>query len=80
MKIIKILLLLIFTFFLTPLFSAEKSFVDWKKEFKIYALKNNISEETFNKVMTNVVFLPKVIKYDRFQPEFYEDTKTYISK
>jgi membrane-bound lytic murein transglycosylase B len=24
--------------------------------------------------------LPKVIEYDRFQPEFYEDTKTYISK
>ena len=30
--------------------------------------------------MSNVVYLPKVIKYDRFQPEFYEDTKTYISK
>jgi membrane-bound lytic murein transglycosylase B len=24
--------------------------------------------------------LPDVIKYDRYQPEFYEDTKTYISK
>ena len=30
--------------------------------------------------MTNVKFLPQVIKYDRYQPEFYEDTKTYISK
>ena len=30
--------------------------------------------------MTNVTYLPNVIKYDRFQPEFYEDTKTYISK
>jgi membrane-bound lytic murein transglycosylase B len=30
--------------------------------------------------MANVKFLPKVIKYDRYQPEFYEDTKTYISK
>ena len=30
--------------------------------------------------MSNVTFLPKVIKYDRFQPEFYEDTKTYIDK
>ena len=46
----------------------------------MYALKNNISEETFNKSMSHVVFLPKVIKYDRYQPEFYEDTKTYISK
>jgi membrane-bound lytic murein transglycosylase B len=30
--------------------------------------------------MTNVKFLPKVIEYDRFQPEFYEDTITYITK
>jgi membrane-bound lytic murein transglycosylase B len=30
--------------------------------------------------MSNVKFLPDVIKYDRYQPEFYEDTKTYISK
>ena len=30
--------------------------------------------------MSNVKFLPNVIKYDRYQPEFYEDTKTYISK
>ena len=50
------------------------------KSFKTYALKKNISEETFNNAMSDVVFLPKVIKYDRFQPEFYEDTKTYISK
>ena len=26
------------------------------------------------------MFLPKVIEYDRFQPEFYEDTRTYIKK
>ena len=30
--------------------------------------------------MSDVIFLPKVLKYDRFQPEFYEDTKTYIDK
>ena len=55
-------------------------FKGWKKKFKITALQNNISEETFDKVMKNTKFLPDVIKYDRFQPEFYEDTKTYISK
>jgi len=48
--------------------------------FKVYALEKKISEKTFNLAMSDVVFLPKVIKYDRFQPEFYEDTKTYISK
>jgi len=30
--------------------------------------------------MDKAVFLPKVIQYDRYQPEFYEDTKTYINK
>jgi Membrane-bound lytic murein transglycosylase B len=30
--------------------------------------------------MSNAKFLPKVIEYDRFQPEFYEDTFTYIKK
>ena len=30
--------------------------------------------------MSDLKFLPKVIEYDRYQPEFYEDTKTYISK
>jgi membrane-bound lytic murein transglycosylase B len=56
------------------------SFDKWLKNFKIHALKNNISESTFDMAMSDVVYLPNVIKYDRFQPEFYEDTKTYISK
>ena len=29
---------------------------------------------------SNTKFLPDVIKYDRYQPEFYEDTITYILK
>ena len=31
-------------------------------------------------IMSDAKFLPKVIEYDRFQPEFYEDTFTYIKK
>ena len=58
----------------------QSSFSQWLKNFKVRALENNISELTFDMTMSKVVFLPKVIKYDRFQPEFYEDTKTYISK
>ena len=30
--------------------------------------------------MDSAKFLPKVIEYDRYQPEFYEDTFTYIKK
>ena len=31
-------------------------------------------------IMSDARFLPKVIEYDRYQPEFYEDTFTYIKK
>ena len=79
MKIIKNFVILSFLL-ITTSSASEQTFSQWLKSFKLQALKNNISEETFDKTMSNVVFLPKVIKYDRFQPEFYEDTKTYISK
>ena len=58
----------------------QSSFLEWKKNFKIIALENNISEKTFDEVMEHVKFLPNVIKYDRYQPEFYESTKEYVSK
>tara|TARA_S200000501_G_C20850716_1_gene755567 strand:+ start:35 stop:1027 length:993 start_codon:yes stop_codon:yes gene_type:complete len=77
MKLIRLIFLLIF--FIIPVTYAD-NFTNWKSEFKKIALSNNISEDTFDLVMKNVKFLPKVIEYDRFQPEFYEDTKTYVSK
>ena len=80
MKINKILLLLSTYFIFIINTSYGSTFEDWKKEFKILALSKGISENTFKKVMKNAKFLPKVIEYDRYQPEFYEDTKTYISK
>ena len=80
MKIISNFIIL-FLLLTNSSFSENKdSFKKWLNNFKIYALKNNISESTFDMAMSDVIFLPKVIKYDRFQPEFYEDTKTYISK
>ena len=42
--------------------------------------KEQISKKTVNSAMKNAKFLPKVIEYDRYQPEFYEDTYTYIKK
>ena len=80
MKIIKYLLIILLTFNINVYADINIEFENWKKNFKKIALKNNISEKTFDKVMSNTKFLPNVIKYDRFQPEFYEDTKTYISK
>ncbi|XOJ73886.1 lytic murein transglycosylase [Candidatus Pelagibacter sp. Uisw_114] len=80
MKIIKYFIIIFFTFIHGTLNANEKEFNEWLVKFKVYALEKKISEKTFNLAMSDVVFLPKVIKYDRFQPEFYEDTKTYISK
>tara|TARA_B100000787_G_C16163695_1_gene282762 strand:- start:418 stop:1416 length:999 start_codon:yes stop_codon:yes gene_type:complete len=80
MKIIKYFIILFILSTNSILLANDNQFNEWLKNFKVYALKNNISESTFDMAMSNVIFLPKVIKYDRFQPEFYEDTKTYISK
>ena len=80
MKIIRYLIILFLILTNVAFSSNDMSFDKWLKNFKIHALKNNISESTFDMAMSDVVYLPNVIKYDRFQPEFYEDTKTYISK
>ena len=72
-------LLVFFLIFFTSEVKSE-TFDLWLQSFKNYAIKNGISEKTFNETMSKVKFNPKVIEYDRFQPEFYEDTKTYIDK
>ena len=72
---------LFFILTITNLFADDFiDFENWKKDFKKRALLNNISEKTFNLTIKDTKFLPNVIKYDRYQPEFYEDTKTYILK
>ena len=80
MKIIKITTF-VYLFLLQSLLSAsEISFDEWVSLFKERALKEGISKHTVNSIMNNANYLPKVIKYDRYQPEFYEDTYTYINK
>ena len=59
---------------------ANETFEDWKINFKKFAVDQGISLKTLNEHIDKSKFLPDVIKYDRYQPEFYEDTKTYISK
>ena len=59
---------------------ANDDFSEWIKNFKLKAINSGISEKVVNEIMSDAKFLPKVIEYDRFQPEFYEDTFTYIKK
>ena len=58
----------------------EDDFNIWLKKFKTTALNNGISEETITYSLKDAKYLEQVIKYDRYQPEFFEDTKTYIKK
>ena len=81
-KMPKILsIILIFNFlFATSSTSKENTFENWLYDFKKTAIDSGISKDVVNDVMSSAKFLPKVIEYDRFQPEFYEDTFTYIKK
>ncbi len=75
----------IFITFILHLFSithslASDDFNKWVSNFKIRAISSGVSEKVVNEIMSEAKFLPKVIEYDRYQPEFYEDTFTYIKK
>ena len=80
MRIINFLILITVIFSFTSISAKGDTFESWIISFKREALKQGITEKTFDTSMKNVKFLPKVIEYDRYQPEFYEDTYTYISK
>ena len=81
-KMSKIITLLFFFIFLLPgkSYANDLAFDLWLGEFKKKAIQSGISINVVNDVMSNARFLPKVIEYDRYQPEFYEDTFTYIKK
>ena len=80
-KMFKIIVLSVLVNLLTTLnLFANSEFNLWIKEFKIKAISYGISKNVVDQIMSNAKFLPKVIEYDRYQPEFYEDTLTYIKK
>ena len=76
---IPILVTIIFFNFILP-GKSEISFNEWLDGYKKTVLKKGISQKTIDLAFKNVVFLDKVIIYDRKQPEFYEDTITYVTK
>ena len=81
-KMFKIITLIVFLniFFTSNSYGDDKNFKLWLINFKEIAISSGVSKEVVNNVMSNAKFLPKVIEYDRYQPEFYEDTFTYIKK
>ena len=80
-KMFKIIILSIFINLLVTLNAfANNDFKLWVEQFKIEATDSGISKDIVEEIMSEAQFLPKVIEYDRYQPEFYEDTYTYIKK
>ena len=80
MRKINLLVILYFFTFFSTVSATNQNFDEWLVAFKIKAKNQGISEKTISIVMNKVKFIPKVIEYDRYQPEFYEDTITYINK
>ena len=79
-KLISIYILLILFFLQSSTFANNSEFSSWVKKFRTQAIKSGVSIKVVDDVMSKAIFLPKVIEYDRFQPEFYENTHTYIKK
>ena len=71
--------LFLYIFIISHSFGNE-DFDVWLKKFQIRAIESGISDDVVREIMSEAKFLPKVIEYDRYQPEFYEDTFTYIKK
>ena len=78
--LIKLILLLHLFIFTTQIKAEDHNFKTWLENFKDVAHREGVSDNTIKDVLRDVRFLPKVIEYDRYQPEFYEDTYTYIKK
>ena len=80
-KCVSILIFLVF-FTLNYSFSSDNddNFNAWLVTYKQFALSEGISKKTVESIFRNVKFLDQVIKYDRKQPEFFEDTITYVNK
>ena len=78
-KMFKLILKSLFLYFYNYSLACSRRFRSMAKNFKLQLL-DRISSKVVNEVMSKAKYLPKVIEYDRYQPEFYEDTFTYIKK
>ena len=76
-KMFKFILKSLFLYFIISNYSfANEGFDEWVKRFQNKAISSGISDKVVIEIMSEAKFLPKVIEYDRYQPEFYEDTFT----
>ena len=77
-----LIVFLLLLFFLGSSFAtvSDADFKIWIESYKKNALNKGVSQQTLDLAFKNVKYLEKVIFYDRKQPEFFEDTVTYVGK
>ena len=73
------LIFFIFIFSSTAI-AENQDFNKWVKEFKKKAISQGISKTTVDKAFSRIVFIEKLLIYDKRQPEFIEKTETYLGK
>lgn len=61
-----------------PAVTLDVDFDSWVQDFRLRALSNGISAETFDTAMRRVEFLPDVIRRDRNQSEFTKTIWDYL--
>ena len=71
---------LFFNLIINSVYGSNPDFNSWLLSYKKFALEKGISQATIDVAFKDVKFLEQVIRYDRKQPEFYEDTITYVTK
>ena len=65
---------------LPALCQTNVTFSEWLLELRNEALESGISQQTLESSLTNISPIARIIELDRKQPEFFEDTNTYVSK
>jgi membrane-bound lytic murein transglycosylase B len=80
MKILLKIFCFIILFNHSALANQTDDFNNWISSFKSRALKEGIKEQTFDTAFKNVMFLERLLIYDKRQPEFIETTNVYVGK
>ena len=79
MKKIKICAFLLFGIINFNAYASDSEFEKWKEKFKLIALERGVSLNTIENTVGKSSFLKNVIKYDRYQPEFYAVSYTHLT-
>lgn len=83
MKLKTLLLCFLMVFFVNGTIvaaQADADFEAWKKQLRVQALKEGLSEEFLDNIMPQMALLPHVVESDKKQPEFQLTFWTYLDK